>query len=143
VEATGSHHLPPVQFVDDITTPCPSAGAVRAVLSEEASSACSRRARAMKPQFNYGVGKTCALLIFGAPPPPHAGCPVVLVKRLLGVLVDGDLSFLPLLREVAATGNDCFGKLLHAAQSGGFSIPVAAAKAPSCVESAVLCAAPL
>eukprot|EP00959_Pyramimonas_sp_CCMP1952_P242327 5065124-Pyramimonas_sp.AAC.1 len=97
----------------------------------------------MKSQFNYGVGKTCVLPILGAPPPPRAGCPVVLVKRLLGVLVDGDLSFLPLLREVAAMGNDCFGRLLHAAQSGGFSFPVAAAQAPSRVESVVLYAAPL
>eukprot|EP00959_Pyramimonas_sp_CCMP1952_P119879 2506626-Pyramimonas_sp.AAC.1 len=42
-----------------------------------------------------------------------------------------------------AIGNDCFGRLLHAAQSGGFSIPVAAAQAPSRLESAVLYTAPL
>ena len=50
-EATGSFHLPPGQFVDDITTPCPSEGAARAVISDESTSACSRYAFRTKSLF--------------------------------------------------------------------------------------------
>ena len=35
VETAGSWHMPPAQFVDDLTAAGPSAGAVRAVLSPE------------------------------------------------------------------------------------------------------------
>ena len=54
-EATGSFHLPPVQFADDITTPCPSEGAVRAVISDECTSACSRYAFRIRNLFFFHV----------------------------------------------------------------------------------------
>ncbi|CAK0875342.1 unnamed protein product [Prorocentrum cordatum] len=142
-EATGSFHLPPVQFVDDITTPCPSEGAVRAVISDESTSACSRYAFRMKSLFTYERDKTCVLPLLGAPIPGRPGCPVVSQKHLLGVLVDSGLTFGPLLNELCAIGDSCFKKLLFAAESGGFSVPVAAAQVPPRVEAAVLFACPL
>ncbi|CAK0840450.1 unnamed protein product [Prorocentrum cordatum] len=143
VELAGELHMPPAQFVDDITVACPSIGAVRAVLSPEDESACSRYARTFKSFFSREKSKTCVLPVLGAPPPSLAGCPEVDRKVLLGILVDSDLTFYPFLREIVAVGHSCFSKLLYAAESGGFSIPVAAAQVPARVESVVLYAAPL
>ncbi|CAK0904656.1 unnamed protein product, partial [Prorocentrum cordatum] len=143
VELAGELHMPPAQFVDDITVACPSIGAVRAVLSPEDESACSRYARTFKSFFSREKSKTCVLPVLGAPPPSLAGCPEVDRKVLLGILADSDLTFYPLLRGIVAVGHSCFSKLLYAAESGGFSIPVAAAQVPARVESVVLYAAPL
>lgn len=143
VESAGELHMPPVQFIDDLTVACPSVGAVRAVLSPEDTSACSRYARTFKSHFSRDKSKTCVLPVLGAAHPCLAGCPVVDRKVLLGILVDSDLSYEPLLREIVAVGHGCFSKLLYAAESGGFSIPVAAAQVPARVESVILYAAPL
>ena len=69
VERLGSGFLPPPQFVDDLTAPCPSEGAVRGVLGDEPSAACNRYARRVKACINYGPGKSCVLPLLGAPPP--------------------------------------------------------------------------
>ncbi|CAK0859458.1 unnamed protein product [Prorocentrum cordatum] len=143
VERSGSHHLASPQFVDDIATPCPSEGAVRAVLSEEEWSACSRYARRVKGRFNYEKGKTAALPLLGAPPPLSAGAPVVLTRCLLGVLVGADLTFQLLLQETLARGRSLFEDLLQAAERGGFSVPVTAAQVPPRVESVIVYASPL
>ncbi|CAK0833195.1 unnamed protein product [Prorocentrum cordatum] len=143
VEAAGSCHMPPAQFVDDLTAACPSVGAVRAVISPEESSACSRYARRFKSFFSREKNKTCVLPVLGASRPRLADCPSVERKVLLGILVDSDLTFAPLLKEILAIGYSCFSKLLYAAESGGFSIPVAAAQVPARVESVILYACPL
>ena len=67
----GAFRMPPAQFVDAITTPCPSLGATRAVVSEEEWSACSRYARRVKARFNYERGTTAVLPNFER---PEAGC---------------------------------------------------------------------
>ena len=54
VERLGSCALGPLQYIDDLTAACPSLGALRAVLSNEADSACSRYASKAKAAFNYG-----------------------------------------------------------------------------------------
>ncbi|CAK0877688.1 unnamed protein product [Prorocentrum cordatum] len=142
-ERLGAYHVESPQFVDDITTPCPSEGAVRAVLSEEEWSACSRYARRVRARFNYDRGKTAVLPLLDAAPPLLAGAPVVSAKGLLGVLVDSGLTFLPLLHSTLARGRSLFDELLQAAECGGFSIPVAAAQVPPRIESVILYASPL
>ncbi|CAK0886329.1 unnamed protein product [Prorocentrum cordatum] len=142
-ERLGAYHVESPQFVDDITTPCPSEGAVRAVLSEEEWSARSRYARRVRARFNYDRGKTAVLPLLDAPPPLLAGAPVVRAKGLLGVLVDSGLTFLPLLHSTLARGRSLFDELLQAAECGGFSIPVAAAQVPPRIESVILYASPL
>ena len=143
VELLGSGFLPPPQFVDDLTAPCPSEGAVRGVLGDEPSAACNRYARRVKACINYAPGKSCVLPLLDAPAPVDTLCPVVGTRRLLGALVDAGLTFLPLLRECVARGHSLFDQLLAAALAGGFSIPVAAAQVHPRVESAILYPCPL
>ena len=78
-----------------------------------------------------------------APPTLAADYPSVAKKHLLGILVDTDLSFRPLLRELVGRGRSLFEELLRTAEAGGFSVPVAAAQVPSRVASAILYPAPL
>ena len=79
LERLGSYSLGPLQYVDDTSTPCPSVGAVRAVLGPQPLSACSKYARRMRAVFNYGPGKTACLPMFGNPCPDEEaiGCDVV------------------------------------------------------------------
>ena len=67
LEQLGSSPLGPVQYVDDATTPCPSIGAVHAVLGQDCTSATSRYARWAKASFN--TAKAGCLPLFGSPPP--------------------------------------------------------------------------
>ena len=57
LEALGTHALGIMQYVDDGTVPCPSLGAVMAVVNQRPDSACSRYARRMRAQFNYEPNK--------------------------------------------------------------------------------------
>ena len=93
VERLGSHHLAPVQFVDDLTVPCPSEGCVYAILADAPRSACSRFALRFQARFSYARNKTCVLPVLDAPPRLAADYPSVAKKHLLGILVDTDLSF--------------------------------------------------
>ena len=141
-DALGAEHLQPLQFSDDLTVPCPSPGALRAVVSAEPDSACSRFARAVRADFNCASGKTAAMAVAGSPDPGWVGCPVVDQKLVLGVLVDADLTFQPLLRSVLARGHALFEALFHAGESGGFGLPVLSAQVPLRVESAILYPSP-
>jgi len=143
VDALGSVPLPPVQYSDDLAVACPSPGALRAVVSDEPASACSQYARRTRVQFNYAAGKTAAMAMCGSPDPGDVGAPVVTSKTLLGVLVDSNLTFSPLLSSLLARGHVMFEALLHAAETGGFPLPVTAAQVPTRVISALSYPAPL
>lgn len=65
-----------------------------------------------------------------APDRPSPGCDEVRLRRLLGVLVDAELTFAPLLKETRARAWVLFEEFFHAAESSGFFIPVAAAQVP-------------
>ncbi|CAK0891154.1 unnamed protein product [Prorocentrum cordatum] len=86
-DALGAEHLQPLQFSDDLIVPCPPPGALRAVVSAEPDSACSRFARAVRADFNYASGKTAAMAVAGSPDPGWVGCPVVDQKLVLGEVV--------------------------------------------------------
>ena len=53
-------------------------------------------------------------------------CLVVEQKRVLGILLDCGLTFVPYSMELLARGWSSFLSLLHTGQSGGFSLPVMA-----------------
>ena len=67
----------------------------------------------------------------------------MLTKRLLGVLVDADLTLQPLIHETLARRRGPFEDLLQAAECGGFSVPATAAQVPPRVESVILYTSPL
>ena len=94
-------------------------------------------------RFSYERNKTCVLPVLGAPPTLAADYLSVERKHLLGILVDADLTFRPLLRELVGRGRSLFGDLLRAAEAGGFSVPAAAAQVPSRVAAAIFYPAPL
>ena len=75
--------------------------------------------------------------------PVMVGCDVVSQRRLLGFLIDSGLTFEPLLAETLRRGVALFSHFFNAAETGGFSIPVAAAQVPLRIEPALLFAAPL
>ena len=56
------------------------------------------------------------------PSPGECACEVVSSKKLLGVLVDEDLSFEPCLNEALARGWSSFVQMFNAAESAGFSV---------------------
>jgi hypothetical protein len=141
VEALGDGVLGPLQFVDDLTVPCPSQGAARSVCSQEPESACSRYALKFKAAFHHGKGKTVIMpILVDLLPPGNEYCDR---KVLLGVLVDSGLTFLPLWKATLAMGKSLFTNFFYAAETGGFSIPVAAAQVQLRVEPALLFSAPL
>ena len=143
LDLLGSDHMDPVQFVDDISVACSSAGALRAVCSAEAESACSKYARRTKSKFNYSPGKTAGMSLGSAPIEIDVGCDVVTTRNLLGILVDDALTFKPLLAKTLATGGSLFEQFYYTAMSSGFSLPVAAAQVPLRIEPALLYAAAL
>ena len=108
--------------------PCYSVGALVAVVRRDGDCACSRYARRMRAEFNYGPDKTAAMAMLGspAPDPEQLGCSVVSSYRLLGCLVDDQLTFVPLLSECACRSRAVFLELFHAAETGGFSVAVLA-----------------
>ena len=55
-------------------------------------------------------------------------CEVVQRKTILGVLFDEQLTFEPLLSQALARGWSMFVALFHAAETGGFSVPVLASQ---------------
>ncbi|CAK0907077.1 unnamed protein product [Prorocentrum cordatum] len=61
--ALRTDHLQPLQFSDDLSVAWRSPGALRAVLSAEPDSACSRFARAVRADFNYASGKMAATAV--------------------------------------------------------------------------------
>ena len=63
---------------------------------------------------------------------------MLLSKCLLGVLVDAGLTFLPFLQDTLTKGRALFEQFMHAAECGGFSIPITAAQVPPRVESVIL-----
>ena len=68
------------------------------------------------------------MAILGSPPPlsDELNCDVVHTYRLLGCLMDDQLSFGPLLAEVVARSRASFTELYHAAETGRFSVPILA-----------------
>ena len=138
VDLLGDFRLGPVQFVDDLLVPCQSPGVAAAVCAPMPDSACSRYALRFKAQFGYGPGKTEIMSLFDSPPASVPGCNDTQLRRILGVVVDAELTFKPLLAEVMSRGRTLFSKFFFAAETGGFSVPIMAAQVPLRVESAVL-----
>jgi len=145
IEALGSHGIVACQYVDDTTAPCASPGAVAAVVRRDADSACTRFAMKTKSAFNYKPNKTAVMAILGSPPPDseELSCDVVSQYRLLGCLMDDMLTSVPLLKETLVKSRALFTEVFHAAETGGFSVPVLAAQVPARVEPAILFVAPL
>ena len=139
LELLGAGGLEPARYVDDTTVACPSQGAVRAVASEP-ESASSRYSHRAKAQINRKPGKTAAMSLLGSPPLDldDVGCDVVQVHKALGVTIDSDLTFAPLLKEVLAIGWRSFLTLFHTAETGGCSVPTLAGQVPLRVEPIVL-----
>ena len=100
---------------------CASAGALGAIVRRDASSACSRYARKHRAAFNYGKDKTAVMALLGSPSPLEDAlqCEVVDKYRMLGILIDNALSFLPLLHETLGVADAAFTEVFHAAESGG------------------------
>lgn len=115
-----------MQFVDDTTIPYSSPGQVRDFVNKHLGSACSQHALRMKTQFHYGRSKTSVSACFDSPCLGESSldCKVVESKTILGVLFDKNLSFEPLLSQMIAKGWSLFEEMLHAAECGGFSVPV-------------------
>ena len=138
LEQLGTHSLGPLQYVDDGTTPCPSVGAVHAVLGSVNSSATSRYAHWAKAQFN--MTKSVCLPLFGSPPPDEdaLGCAVASIFRILGVSLDAYLTFVQLFGSMLGQGRSSFTSLFNSAESGGFSVPLLAAQVEIRLVPAVL-----
>ena len=145
MEQLGAHELGPQQYVDDLSVSCPSVGALVAVLAPTDHSACGRYARKARAAFNYGPGKTAAMAMHGSPDilQSELGCDVVAEHVALGVRIDSALSFQPFLQDVLRRGRANFLELFHAAETGGFPVPVIAAQTVVKIEPATLYGAAL
>ena len=130
IDQLGTEPLPPLQYVDDLGVACPSAGAVRAILSREPESACSVYTRKARAAFNYGPGKNAAMALMDSPPldEESIGCSTVEQHQLLGVTIDDQLTFQPFLYTLVNKVRAAFLELFHAGETGGFAIPVIAAQ---------------
>ena len=146
IDLLGEAGLVAAQHVDDTTVPCSSIGHVRAIVAANEASACASYAYKTKSAFQYGRGK-CAVLCFQTAPrrptPEECGCEVVSSKKLLGVLVDEDLSFEPCLNEALARGWSSFVQMFNAAESAGFSVAVLTTEICRRLVPEILFAAPL
>ena len=145
LEQLGAHELGPQQYVDDLSVACPSVGALAAVLARTDHSACGRYARKARAAFNYGPGKTAAMAMHDSPDilQTELGCDVVSEHVALGVRIDSALSFQPFLQDVLRRGRATFLELFHAAETGGFPVPVIAAQTLVRIEPALLYGAAL
>ena len=102
---------------------------MRAILSPEPNSACTRYCNKSRASINRMPGKTAAMALLTSPPlHPGVGCPSVTTHKILGILLDSDLSFMPLLRRTLAVGWTCFLQVYHAADAGGFTVPIIASQ---------------
>ena len=140
LELLGEEGIGPLQYIDDITVPCPCAEAVAAVLAPHPDSACSKYCSRVKAQMNYEPNKTAAMALLDSPPLDEQLQDVGIVTsyRLLGVLVDSALTFEPALREVSAKSIGMLQQLLQVGQSNGFSMPLVASQVVVRLEPFVL-----
>ena len=147
MESLGSHSLGPLQFVDDAPTPCPSIGAARAVLGKQEGSAYGKYARTFKAAFNYETRKTDCLALLDSPPVQREDvdrdCPSV--HRVLGILLDAELTFAPVLSRALAIGRSVFAEPCFAVETDGFGPLVASAQVltrvgPAMFYGAAICA---
>lgn len=136
LEQLGRAPMGPLLYIDDVTAICPSAGAATAVTTK----AFPRYEAKVKAKFNRGPAKTATMPLLGAP----AVCSHdVDVYRLLGILLDAQLTLQPRLNEILRSGRELFLETLYAAMVGGFAIPVASAQVMIKVEPHVLYGAEL
>ena len=140
IETLGRLRVGPLQYLDDSVTPCPSVGAVRAILDQSLRSASVRYAQWAKAAFNFGADKSACMIIGGGPlfDEEGMGFDVVQARKILGITVDAELSFEPFRAEVLAKGGGIFEELYRAAEAGGFPIPVLASQVPLRVEPGAL-----
>jgi len=143
LECLGSHSLGPLQYSDDLTAPCSGHGALGAILDRGTDSACTRYALRVRAEFNYGRGKTVSLSVLDSSPHPEPTWDTVVVHRLLGVLIDSALTFEPVLKECLCRGYSLFNRYMHAAECGGYSVPIVAGEVITRVEPVVLYPAPV
>ena len=71
------------------------------------------------------------------------GCEVAREYHLLGCLLDSNLTYKPLLLEVLGRSRSQFQHLYHAAESGGFSVPILAAHVAVRIDPGIAYVAPL
>ena len=96
------------QYVDDTTVPCPSGGAVEAVMLLRHESAAKRYATKTKygAAFQQGANKSNVMSLGHSPPllESEIGCSIVEKRNLLGFYMDKDkdLTFQHLLAETLA-----------------------------------------
>ena len=111
------------QYVDDTTVPCPSGGAVEAVMSLRHESAAKRYATKYGATFQQGANKSNVMSLGHSPPllEREIGCSIVEKRNLLGFYMDKDLTFQPLLAETLAKSWKNFQALLHGAEQAGFT----------------------
>ena len=123
MERLGSYPIGALQYVDDTTHVCPGVGATRCIISEEGNSVCNRYSHRFAAEFNRGPGKTACMPMLDSPgvDPDDVGCVVVSSQVVLGILLDYQLSFAPLLGRMLASGRDAFNNFYFAAEMGGFS----------------------
>jgi hypothetical protein len=97
-------------------------------------------AERVRAAFNEASNKS-ALIAFACG--ANAARGMQIKHRALGILIDAALTFGPFLDEKLRTGRAIFLSMLHAAETGGFSVPVIASQVPSRTEQSTLYGAEL
>lgn len=129
----GRFRVGPVQYIDDTTMPCPSVGAVAAVIGDTPSSACEQFSSSTGSKINRKPGKTTVMAMYGSPPPAPdvVGSEATPTHTCLGFLLDENLSMEPMLSAVVAQANQSLTTFCNAATCAGVPIPAIAAEIPA------------
>ena len=102
-------------------------------------SASTRYCRRVKSAINRKPGKTAAMAMLGSPPLEVCdGISIVSTYKTLGVTVDEDLTFTPLLKQTLSVGRSVFQKMFRAADAAGFPMLLIAAQTSIRIEPKVL-----
>ena len=144
VDCLGRFPVGPIQYIDDTTLPCPSVGALAAVIGDNKTSACEAFAASSGSKINRKPGKTTVMAMYGSPPPSFEviGCDLASVHSCLGFLIDDQLSMESMLSAVVAHANSALSEFCTAASCAGVPLPVIADEVPSRIESIVTFRAP-
>ena len=144
IDCLGRFSIGPLQYIDDATMPCPSVGALAAVIGDSKTSACEAFAASSGSKINRKPGKTTAMAMYGSPPPSFEviGCDLASAHNCLGFLIDDQLSMEPMLSAVVAHASSALSEFCTAASCAGVPLPVIADEVPSRIESIVTFRAP-
>ena len=144
LDCLGHFPLGPIQYIDDTTMPCPSVGALAAVIGDNQTSAVETFATSSGSRINRKPGKTTVMAMYGSPPPSFdvVGCDVSSAHSCLGFLLDDQLTMEPMLQAVVAHANSALSEFCAAASCAGVPLPVIADEVPSRIESIITYRAP-